>query len=600
MTSYTRTELELLLKEKRFREAISLVRRTSRAELDLCRRFISELSSGQWSWAQLAQHHPSVVAALAGDPNPGLLERLREKREELLRALRRGRKLEALQLVKNSGQASAVEAKLFLDALVRRGLAWDEVLERYDGSVRDFWAVEPQGPGLPPRPTSDGVWVPPDRYSASQYDELVRTGQTNRAVSLIRRFARCSLEEARVFVDASETQNHDWAILARLFPTLVAALAGHPDPVLLDKLEPVKAEYLGAVRSERKLAANRLAQEVGGATLAQASAFLKALVRYNLAWDEVAKLYREGTFKWVKQPAKAAAAAPATAAKPVAAVPRPAVKPPTPPPEPAPEPAKAAPEPPQEVDPRQFALEVLRKTHPELAELLPAGEVPADLASLSPLLREIATLASAKDPKALQAASQALLILEARGLTRDALVQRFPALEWALPRGSLAANASRMAAALPLLQAGEIVKAAADVIPDELEKPLEELKKVLPTKDPRQILPKLDPLLKTQREEISELLPPTTEPVVKVLDEGVDGVKDLFSSAGRAELERRFPKLAARLTDQKLQQLKRLQPELLKLLKRGRMQKALTLLQEQVGFGMGDTKALLEMLELLG
>jgi len=256
-----------------------------------------------------------------------------------------------------------------------------------------------------------------------------------------------------------------------------------------------------------------------------------------------------------------------------------------------------------EIDPRQFALEALRRTHPELAELLPPGQVPDDLAALSPLLREIASLASARDPQALQAASQALLILEARGLTRAALVKRFPALDFALPPGSLAANASRMAAALPLLQAGEVVKAAADFIPDQLEKPLEELKRALPSKDPRQILSKLEPIL--QSEELTgkapgaEWLPPTTEPVLKVLDEGLEGVKDLFSSAGRAELERRFPKLAARLTDQKLGQLKRLQPELMKLLKRGRMQKALTLLQEQIGFGMGDTKALLEMLEIL-
>ncbi len=596
-------ELEEHLREKRFREAISLVRRTSRAELDHCRRFISELSSGQWSWSQLAQHHPRVVAALAGDPDPVLLDRLAGRREDLVRALRRGRTLEALKLVRDVGEASAVEAKTFLDALVSRGLAWEEVQARYTGKPSDFWAVEPKGPGLPERPSSDGLWVPPERFSSTQYDELVKTGQNNRAVSLIRRFARCPLDEARRFVDASDFQ--DWASLARSFPTVVAALAGHPDPALLEKLSPVKDEYLGALRAERKLAANRLAQEHGGATLSQASAFLKALVKHNLAWDEIQKLYADGAFKWVKKKVQVpvpAAAAPAA----VKTAPRPAVKPPAPPPPPkAPEPVPEPPPPP--VDPRVLALQALGQTHPEIAALLPEGQVPEDLASLSPLLKEIASLAAAKDPQALQAASQALLILEERGLTRDALIKRFPALEWAIPPGPLSRNASRLAAALPLLQAGKVVEAAAEAIPDELEPLLAELQRTLPSGDPRRILPKLEPLL--QKMDTDELfrrvpavkgwIPPSTEPVQKVLEEGVDGVKDLFSAAGRAELERRFPKLAARLNDHKMDQLKRLQPELLKLLKRGRVQKALTLLQEQIGFGMGDTKALLEMLEIL-
>ena len=269
-------------------QALIVVRRHSRCDSRDGRLFLSELARTQCDWAQLARDFPFIVAPLCHDPAAPILRRLEPRRRELLRLLRRKRRLEALRLIQSEAHIEAADARVFCAALEARHYCWDQVIERYLAPAKalkgdDFFSDWPP-PSPPQKGERDGLGIfsPPETLTPEILIERVRVGDIRSAMLLVRRFGRVEADAAQHFVNDLDDLLLDedpdlWGELERRHPSLFAALAGEPDPLWLEKLHPIGDCLLDLLQRGRRLEAVRKVADACGGTHAEIRRFLEQL-----------------------------------------------------------------------------------------------------------------------------------------------------------------------------------------------------------------------------------------------------------------------------------------------------------------------------------
>lgn len=310
-------------------EACTLIRRQTRCSPSEAQKFLAALAADD---LDVVKNHSDTLALLLDEPCPSLLERFDAQRPLLLRLVRRGRRLEALSLVRQDGTVGLFQARAFCDALRGHGSHWEQIAEDYAFPGRTFW--NRPVPEAPETAESTGMVLAPDVFDPALLAQWLRHGQYRPGVLWVRRMTGAPREDCQALVDRLEEllfEDHPdpWSLLALEKPAMVAALAELPNPEWLMALTAQRGELLDLLAANRNLAAVELVFKSVGCSSVEARRFLRFL-NEGKTWDSTLQRFGVG-FRW-PQPAPL----PAVPVERVVAAVRTAVPDPTPAPTPAP------------------------------------------------------------------------------------------------------------------------------------------------------------------------------------------------------------------------------------------------------------------------
>jgi hypothetical protein len=321
-------------------EACGLIRRQTHCSPQVAQKVLAGLAAGD---LDVVKTHGDTVALLLEEPAPSLLSRFEPQRPALLRLVRRGRRLEALSLVRQDGTVGLFEARAFCDALRGHGRHWEQIAEDYALPGRKFW--QRPLPEHPPEAESSGMVAAPDVFDPQLLLRWLSQGQYRPGVLWVRRLTAAPREECQRLVDRLEELLFDehpdpWSLVALEKPAMVAALAQLPNPEWLKRLALRRGELLDLLAANRNLAAIELVSNHLGCSSVEARRFLRFLDE-GKAWDST--LQRFGRqFQWPRP--VVATSAPASQSAPVLQV-LPRVEAPATAPSPAPQPVNPQPTP---------------------------------------------------------------------------------------------------------------------------------------------------------------------------------------------------------------------------------------------------------------
>lgn len=282
-------------------------------------------------WAVL--QYPDLMAQLVGDPPPRYLRKFSAQRPALLRQLRRGQRLDFLREVMADGELSQFQARDFLSGLERQGENWERLEKLYADVADDFWSKRPAGK-VPEGIDSEMVF-PPETFDPNLMLDWLRRNHSRTCVRWVRQLSGAKREDCQEMVDRLEELVFDghpdpWRLVSRQWPSVVAPLAGMPNPDWLENLEDRRVELIDLVLNRRSAAATQLVVDTVECTSIEARRFLR-LVGDGSIWDRTLKVFLNGQV-FEKPKAKVPAKAPPPAPK-APEPPRPvAVQPPPPPP----------------------------------------------------------------------------------------------------------------------------------------------------------------------------------------------------------------------------------------------------------------------------
>ncbi|MFN8610432.1 MAG: hypothetical protein U0931_23035 [Vulcanimicrobiota bacterium] len=268
------------------------IRRATRCTPKQARELHEALKDGVYAVLQF----PDLVAVLLGDPQPSLLKRFFSQRSGLLLKLRRGARLEALSEVMADGDLSQSQARDFLAGLQRQGDNWQALQKLYDDPDDDFFQKRPQPKA--PEGISTELVFPPEKFDPDLLLDWLRKGQHRAATRWVRQLSGASREECQQMVDRLEEmvfEGHPdpWRVASRLWPAVVAPLAGLPNPDWLESLEPVRAELMELVLNHRALAAAQLVAQTVECGSIEARRFLR-LLGDGSNWEKTILVFTTG------------------------------------------------------------------------------------------------------------------------------------------------------------------------------------------------------------------------------------------------------------------------------------------------------------------
>lgn len=250
------------------------------------------LREGVWAVLQF----PDLVAQLLGDPQPRLLRKFSGHRSGLLRKVRRGQRLDALRELMEDGELTQFQARDFLLGLERQGENWEKLEKLYSDPGDDFWQKRPQ-PKEPAGIEFEMVFAP-ETFDPDLVLDWLRKGEHRAAVRWLRQLSGASRQDCQNLVDRLEEavfEHHPdpWRLVSRLWPGVVAPLAGLPNPDWLEILEPQRADLLDKLHNQRSGAATRLVAETIGCGPIEARRFLRLLSDEN-KWDSTLEIFTSG------------------------------------------------------------------------------------------------------------------------------------------------------------------------------------------------------------------------------------------------------------------------------------------------------------------
>ena len=245
-------------------------------------------------WAVL--QFPDLMAQLVGDPPPRYLNKFSDQRPALLRKLRRGQRLDFLREVMADGELSQFQARDFLNGLERQGHNWERLKKLYGNVEDDFWSKRPDGK------ESEGIdsemVFPPDQFDATLLLDWLRRNHSRTCVRWVRQLSGAKREDCQDMIDRLEELVYDdhpdpWRVVSRLWPSVVAPLAGMPNPDWLENLEERREELLDLVLNHRSAAATQLVVDTVDCTSIEARRFLR-LVGDGSSWGKTLKVFLSG------------------------------------------------------------------------------------------------------------------------------------------------------------------------------------------------------------------------------------------------------------------------------------------------------------------
>ena len=268
-------------------QSVAEVRRLARCTQREAQELVRWLPDG----LEVVVTHPNLVAQLVGDPQPRWLAHFRPQRSLLLRTLRRGNRLEAMRLLTADGTLTQPQARQFAQALITQGEHWQLLEKLYANPPQDFWTRRPT-PDAPP-PTEFEMLFPPEQFDPELLLEWLARGHYRTCVMWVRQVSGCPREDCQGLVDRLDELLFDgnpvpWEIATRDWPQVVAALAGLPNPLWLDKLKPQREQLLELVETRKFLAAAELVSQTLSCPSLEARRFLRRLGNGE-NWDSSAK-----------------------------------------------------------------------------------------------------------------------------------------------------------------------------------------------------------------------------------------------------------------------------------------------------------------------
>ncbi len=303
----------------------SEIRRQTRCTPKEAREVHEALREGVWAVLQF----PDLVAQLLGDPPPRYLRKFAAQRPELWRKVRRGQRLDVLRQLMEDGELNQFQARDFLASLERQGEHWERLEKLYSDPGDDFWQKRPQ-PKEPEGFATEMVFAP-EAFDPELFLEWLRKGHYRDGVRWLRQLSGASRQDCQELVDRLEEAVFDahpdpWRLASRLYPSVVAPLAGLPNPDWLEILEGQRDELLDKLLNQRSGAATQLVAESVGCSPIEARRFLR-LLGDGSNWDSTLVTFTKGSvFPKVKAKVEIKALPP----KPKAPAPPKAVEPPAP------------------------------------------------------------------------------------------------------------------------------------------------------------------------------------------------------------------------------------------------------------------------------
>ncbi|MBS2037430.1 hypothetical protein JST97_20745 [bacterium] len=268
------------------------IRRTTRCTPKEARDVYEALKDGVYAVLQF----PDMVALLLGDPQPGLLKRFFSQRSSLLRKLRRGARLEAMSEVMADGDINQAQARDFLAGLQAQGDNWQRLMQLYHDPSDDFFEKRPQ-----PK-QAEGVSIelvfPPEKFDPELLLEWLRKGQHRAATRWVRQLSGASRQECQEMIDRLEEMVYEghpdpWRVASRLWPAVVAPLAGMPNPDWLESLEEKREQLTEQILNRRSSAASQLVSETVGCSAIEARRFLRLLGDCQI-WEKTILTFTTG------------------------------------------------------------------------------------------------------------------------------------------------------------------------------------------------------------------------------------------------------------------------------------------------------------------
>lgn len=269
----------------------SEIRRRTRCSLKEAREVQEALREGVWAVLQF----PDLVAQLLEDPQPRFLRKFAADRPALLRKVRRGQRLVLLRELTADGQLDQFQARDFIQGLQRQGEHWQALEKLYSDPGDDFWQKRPQ-----PK-EAEGLNIElafaPEDFDPELVLEWLRKGQHREAVRWVRQLSGAPREDCQALIDRLEEAVFDrhpdpWRLVSRLWPGVVAPLAGLPNPDWLEILEPQRAELLERILNNRSGPATQLVAESIPCSPIEARRFLRLLKDDN--WDRTLETFTLG------------------------------------------------------------------------------------------------------------------------------------------------------------------------------------------------------------------------------------------------------------------------------------------------------------------
>ncbi|MBT9585645.1 hypothetical protein IV102_20055 [bacterium] len=279
-------ELQQLL-DQDSSQSVAEVRRLARCTQREAQELVRWLPDG----LEVVVTHPNLVAQLVGDPQPRWLAHFRPQRSLLLRTLRRGNRLEAMRLLTADGTLTQPQARQFAQALVTQGEHWQLLEKLYANPPQDFWTRRPT-PQAPPPPEFEMLF-PPEQFDPDLLLEWLARGHYRTCVMWVRQVSGCPRDDCKGLVDRLDELVFDgnpipWEIATRDWPQVVAALAGLPNPLWLDRLKPQREQLLELVETRKCLAAAQLVSQTLSCPSLEARRFLRRLGNGD-NWDSTEK-----------------------------------------------------------------------------------------------------------------------------------------------------------------------------------------------------------------------------------------------------------------------------------------------------------------------
>ena len=245
-------------------------------------------------WAVL--QFPDLMAQLVGDPPPRYLRKFSDQRPGLLRKLRRGQRLDFLREVMADGELSQFQARDFLSGLERQGENWECLEKLYADVGDDFWSKRPASKE---KPEIDSEMVfPPEAFDPNLMLDWLLRNHSRTCVRWVRQLSGAKREDCQEMVDRLEElifDNHPdpWRLVSRLWPSVLAPLAGMPNPDWLENLEERREELIDLVLNHRSAAATQLVVDTVDCTSIEARRFLRLLGDGEI-WEKTLKVFLTG------------------------------------------------------------------------------------------------------------------------------------------------------------------------------------------------------------------------------------------------------------------------------------------------------------------
>ena len=270
----------------------SEIRRQTRCSPKEAREVYEALKEGVWAVLQF----PDLVAQLLGDPPPRYLRKFAAQRPALLRKVRRGQRLDTLKELMEDGELNQFQARDFLAGLERQGEHWERLEKLYSDPGDDFWQKRPQ-PQEAAGFATEMVFAP-ETFDPELFLDWLRKGHHRDGVRWLRQLSGASRQDCQDLVDRLEEavfDNHPdpWRLASRLYPGIVAPLAGLPNPDWLEMLEPQRQELLDMLVNQRNGAATQLVAETIACTAIEARRFLR-LLQDGSSWDRTLESFTLG------------------------------------------------------------------------------------------------------------------------------------------------------------------------------------------------------------------------------------------------------------------------------------------------------------------